>query len=271
MGISGFTIARNVIKLGYPATQAIQSFRPICDELILSYDPWSDDGTEAWAKELAQELDLRLFESKWEVTDTGQMRFDKERGCNEVAIQAAKAAEQCRYEWNLYVEADEGFHEKDHDDIRNIPRQFASTFDITGVDFKRVCFYKDLQTIRVDWSTSCTRMVRKGTHDYYVPGGSMSSAAIKGRHAKANIGLFHYVRIGDPLTIARRIRNLDTFYHDPATLVPTDQLEPYDFKPREFDNYSTVPEQRPKDVEGQFRKYTGPHPGPFVELYKNGV
>jgi len=77
MPISGFTVGRNVVKLGYPATESIESVRPICDEYVLSYDPWTDDGTDEWARDIAQRLDLRLFESKWEMMESGQMWYDK--------------------------------------------------------------------------------------------------------------------------------------------------------------------------------------------------
>jgi len=263
--ISGFTIARNVVKLGYPATQAIQSYRPAVDELILAYDPWTDDGTDEWAKKIAEDLDLRLFESKWEVTETGQMRFHPS-GANEVAIQTAKAAEQCRYDWILSVEADEGFHEKDHEVLRKLTTLGSDT---TGINFTRACFYGNLHTIRVDWSVPCTRLVRKGTHNHMVPGGSMSSAPLVGTHQNANIWMYHYVRVGDPMTISRRIRNLDTFYHAPATLIPEDELQPYDFKPREFDNTSLVEAKQPKEVEGDIRGYQGTHPRPFAEFYQD--
>jgi hypothetical protein len=75
--------------------------------------------------------------------------------------------------------------------------------------------------------------------------------------------------MGDPMTIARRVRNLDTFYHDPSTLIPEDELRPYDFKPREFDNTSLVESERPKEVEGEFRNYLGTHPEPFAKEYQD--
>jgi hypothetical protein len=251
--------------LGYPASASISSARALCDEYILSYDPRSDDFTADWAKEIAEELDLVLFESEWEVMDSGQMWYDKQKDINEIARQTAKAAAQCKHEWNLYVQLDEGFHEDDHSAIRQCER---FTSDVTGIDFLRMCFYGNLHTIRADWSVPCTRMVRKGTHEYLVPGGGMSAAPRVGRHVRAPVWMWHYVRMGDPLTIARRIRNLDTFYHDPATLIPEDQLQPYDFKPREFDNTSLVGSEKPKEVEGDFRTYYGTHPLPFAELYQ---
>ncbi len=265
--ISGFTVARNVVRLGYPASESIRSVRPLCDEYILSYDPRSDDFTADWAKEIAEELDLTLFESEWEVMDSGQMWYDKDRDINEIARQTAKAAAQCNYEWNLYVQLDEGFHQRDHEAIRDqLLNQLDS--DVTGVDFMRVCFYGNLHTIRTDWSVPCTRAVRKGTHNYLVPGGGMSSAPKVGRHVESPVWMWHYVRMGDPMTIARRVRNLDTFYHDPATLIPENQLQPYDFKTREFDNTSTIESERPQEVKEVLETYHGAHPPPFAMRYQ---
>lgn len=275
--ISGFTVARNVIRLGYPASQSIRSARPICDEYILSYDPWSDDGTEEWARQIGQELDLKLVENKWEVMENGQMWYDKKRDINEIARQTAFAASQCSHEWNLYVQLDEGFHEDHHADIRDAILNLPPSH--TGLDFYRLAFYKNLHTIRADWTTFCTRAVRKGTHNYLVPGGGMSAQALVGEHAQLLSSkktgerdkvfwLYHYVRMGEPETIARRVRNLDTFYHDPSTLIPEDQLQPYDFKPREFDNTSLVEAERPRQVAEDLRVYQGTHPFPFAEFYQ---
>jgi len=263
--ISGFTVGRNVVKLGYPAIQSIESVRPICDEYVLSYDPWTEDGTDEWARSIAQRLDLRLFESKWEMMESGQMWYDKERDINEIARQTAKAAAQCKQKWHLYVQLDEGFHEDDHAAV--IQAATEAPNDVTGIDFLRMCFYGNLHTIRADWSVYCTRMVRKDTHEYLLPGGGMSSAPKVGRHVQAPMWMWHYVRMGDPMTIARRVRNLDTFYHDPSTLIPEDELPPYDFKPREFDNTSTVESRKPKEVEGDMKLYHGTHPLPFAEKY----
>jgi hypothetical protein len=263
--ISGFTVARNVVKLGYPASESISSARALCDEYILSYDPRSDDFTADWAKEIAEELDLTLFESEWEVMENGQMWYDGLRDINEIARQTAKAAAQCNHEWNLYVQLDEGFHEDDHEAVR---LSASAPPDVTGIDFLRMCFYGNLHTIRMDWSVPCTRMVRKGTHEYLVPGGGMSAAPKVGRHIQAPVWMWHYVRMGDPMAIARRVRNLDTFYHDPKTLIPEAQLQPYDFEPREFDNTSLVESEKPKKVVGNLKTYRGTHPPPFAELYQ---
>ena len=97
----------------------------------------------------------------------------------------------------------------------------------------------------------------------------MSSAPKVGRHVQSPVWMWHYVRMGDPMTIARRVRNLDTFYHDPATLIPEDQLQPYDFKPREFDNTSLVDSEKPREVARDFRTYKGKHPLPFVDRYSD--
>ena len=43
MKISGFTIARNVVKYDYPIVEAITSILPLCDEVIVAVGKSEDD------------------------------------------------------------------------------------------------------------------------------------------------------------------------------------------------------------------------------------
>ena len=42
--ISGCVAARNSVKFGYPLRACLASLRPICDEVVLAYDPDTADG-----------------------------------------------------------------------------------------------------------------------------------------------------------------------------------------------------------------------------------
>jgi hypothetical protein len=43
MFVSGFTIARNVVKADYPIKEAVFSILPLCDEMIIAVGKSDDD------------------------------------------------------------------------------------------------------------------------------------------------------------------------------------------------------------------------------------
>jgi hypothetical protein len=172
-------------------------------------------------------------------------------------------------EWRLCVQQDEAFHEDDHYKIRDMVRGFPE--HINGVDFIRPYFFGNLRTIRRDWSVQITRLTRKGTHTYDGFDGQNCIPLITPYHAVAhNIWMFHYSRIGDPELIAKRIRNVDTFFHKEEDLIPEEELPPYDFVLREFDSYvrqgGPAPVETPEALIGT---YEGTHPQAFAELYRD--
>lgn len=257
--ISGYTIARNVVKFRYPIRECLTTLRPICDEVILAYDPYTDDGTDEVVKQLVQSLDLTLYESRWDMSN-----FDKGL---ELGIQTDIAMSRCRNQWRLYLQLDEAFHEDAVDFIKDLPRQ-AHAVGACGVDFQRVYFYQNLHTIRRDWCAQITRLTYGPTHTYGT-GDGMSCIPTRSdyqNHLNTPLWMYHYSRIGDPSCISQRVRNLDTFYHEDSSLISKEKIPDYDFVCREFDNYAK--ENGPKEVEPQLFSYDGSHPAPFVELYK---
>ena len=94
--ISGYTIARNVVKFSYPIFESLSTLRPICDEVILAYDPYTDDGTYELVGKLAEDLDLILIESRWNMDNI-------DKGL-ELGVQTDVAMSQCRNPWRLYLQ-----------------------------------------------------------------------------------------------------------------------------------------------------------------------
>jgi hypothetical protein len=257
--ISGCVAARNSVRFGYPLRQCVQALRPLCDEVVLSYDPTTDDGTHELALELRDELDIVLFESPW---DMSNMQKGLEIGHqSQVAVDACSSATV----WRLCVQQDEAFHEDDHDKIRELVRTAPN--DLTGIDFVRPYFYGNLHTIRRDWTVQITRLTRKGTHTYDgFDGQNCLPLNPSTQHFMSGIWMFHYSRIGDPAVIARRVRNVDTFFHAEDNLPKESDLQPYDFTTREYDSYAFT--ENPKETNSELLTYMGTHPLPFAGLYQ---
>ena len=331
--ISGCVAARNSVKFGYPLRQCIEALRPICDEVVLAYDPTTEDGTYELAQQLRDELDIVLFESPWDMLN---MKKGLEIGHqSQVAVDACSPAT----EWRLCVQQDEAFHENDHEKIwsaitfaeevdavrnwskqidnENWRRHFQENFqEITGFDFVRPYFYGNLHTIRCDWSVQITRLTRKGRYTYdgfdgqnsiyvgigeprnylidLIPSNSieihrqMDKAALtaennptfKAQNLRPQFPeyvtqawsdgnpawLYHYSRIGDPDLIAKRVRNVDSFFHAEENLPKESELPPYDFTTREYDSYAFT--ENPKETNSELEHYPGTHPRPFAKLYQ---
>ncbi|MCK4882029.1 MAG: glycosyltransferase family 2 protein, partial [Candidatus Omnitrophica bacterium] len=64
MKVSGFTIARNVIKFNYPILESIQSILPICDEFIVNVGD-SDDGTLDLIQSIGSDK-IRIIQNIWD-------------------------------------------------------------------------------------------------------------------------------------------------------------------------------------------------------------
>ncbi len=256
--ISGCVAARNSVKFGYPLRQCIEALRPICDEVVLAYDPTTEDGTYELAQQLRDELDIVLFESPWDMLN---MKKGLEIGHqSQVAVDACSPAT----EWRLCVQQDEAFHEDDAPALKKLVR--PAPYDGTGIDLVRPYFFGNLHTIRKDWSVKITRLTRKGTHTYDGFDGQNCNPIGPVRHAESGLWLYHYSRIGDPQVIAERVRNVDTFFHAEENLPQESELPPYDFTTREYDSYAFT--EDPKETNSELLKYLGTHPLPFAELYQ---
>ncbi len=257
--ISGCVAARNSVKFGYPLRECLESLVPICDEVVLAYDPTTDDGTPELAIRLRDELGIVLFESPW---DMNNMKKGLEIGHqSQVAMDACSPST----EWRLCVQQDEAFHEEDHSKIQELVRNDLP--GVTGFDFVRPYFFGNLHTIRRDWSVKITRLTKKGTHTYDdFDGQNCRPLNPLMHHADSGIWLYHYSRIGDPQLIAKRVRNVDSFFHAEDNLPEESELAPYDFSTREYDSYAFT--ENPKETHSELLTYQGTHPLPFAELYK---
>lgn len=133
MFISGFTIARNVIKADYPIKEAIYSILPLCDELIVAVGK-SDDNTLEYIQGF-NEPKIKIIETVWDDT----MR----EGGKVLAIETNKAFEQVnpKADWCIYIQADEVLHQDDYENLKAQLFKFKDDPNIDGLLFDYVHFY----------------------------------------------------------------------------------------------------------------------------------
>jgi len=133
MKISGFTIARNVIKYDYPIVEAITSILTICDEVIVAVGKSEDDTLE-----LIKSINspkIKIIETVWDET----LRKGGKVLANET--DKAFAAVSKDSDWAFYIQGDEVIHEKYLPAIKQAMEKFKDDKNVEGLLFNYSHFY----------------------------------------------------------------------------------------------------------------------------------
>jgi len=153
MKVSGFSVARNAIKFGYPAVEAITSILPICDEFIVNIGDSEDDTLK-----LIESIDspkIKIIQNIWDpkMRKSGKI----------LAYQTNLALKECSGDWAFYIQADECVHEKYLPLIKQNMEKYLNDPEIDGFSFKYVHFYGSYSKIVApewDWYKESFRIIR---------------------------------------------------------------------------------------------------------------
>jgi len=220
-------VLRNVVKLDYPFELAIKSLQALCDEVVVLVDPTSEDETIARIRKLSPD---RIVESAWDMSN-----HNGHTNC-EISVQTKKACAAATGDWIFSLQADEVLHEAEREATIGAVRR-ADGAGITGLELERLYFYGSLSQYRADWTIWLLRLFKRGHWQPDVDG-AMRFDPCGPNKFRGSIApkIYHYSRVGDPQTIANRVRNLDTFFHAPSRVAPA--AKPYDFTTlRKLDTY----------------------------------
>ncbi len=150
--LSGFTVIRNAVLMGYPVVEAIRSILPIVDEYIVAVGA-GDDTT----RDLVATIDspkLRIVDTVWDRSRTqgGQMLADKTN----------EALAMCRGTWCFYLQADEVVHERDLPIIRATCERLAADARVEALLFAYMHFYGSFDVVATghNWYRNEVRIVR---------------------------------------------------------------------------------------------------------------
>lgn len=264
--ITGVMPLRNATKLGYPIDLSIPSLFPICDEIIIGVDIGSEDDTFDRAVELCREapIDATVVTTNWDLDNHGG-----HVGESEIAKQTQLLCDQAKGDWILSLQADEVMHELDAVSIRGAVEMAELSRTVTGLWMQRYYFYQGLHLMRDNWTFPLMRLFKREcwTTDGFSGAMQFNPVGAQGALPFDGVGIYHYSRIGDPETIARRIRNLDTFYHHPDKLAAEAEVEPYDFGLRKLDTFE---KGRDEGLDTKARLVPFPlhaHPAGVLEHY----
>lgn len=214
MRISGVTIARNVVALGYPIAESLRSLLPLVDQLVVNVGD-SDDGT--WeAVQALKDPKIVAFRSTWDLTKRDGLTLSEETN---------KALARCDGEWAVYLQADEVLHEAELPVLRAAMERYR-TGRIEALSLRYYHFYGSYQTYKDDprqWYHRATRIVRTGMG---IESAGDACAFMcrrdgiwrKPRRRDLDVHVFHYGRARPPAQMLVKQRNLERFYHDESWL-----------------------------------------------------
>ena len=150
MLVSGFTIARNVIKYHYPIVESIQSILPLCDEFIINVGD-SEDKTLELMQSIKSDK-IRIVQNKW----------DMSMGKEVLSYQTNLALKECKGMWGFYLQSDELIHQNDLDKLRNLMKNNADKENIDAIRFRWLHFYGSYFRYRIDygWYQKQDRIIR---------------------------------------------------------------------------------------------------------------
>lgn len=242
MQVSGFTVIRNGILMGYPVLESIKSVLPLVDEFVVGVGQ-SDDQT----KELILSLNdpkIRVFDSFWDTSRT--------KGGLMLSEKTNEALDRCRHDWCFYIQADEVIHEDDIPAIRAAMQAHENNPQIQGLLFKYIHFYGSYETIATSrrWYRNEVRIVRRSSgirsfndaQGFRVAGEKPVVAPSGGR-------IFHYGWVKPPKVMGQKSKLLNRWWHGNQ-------------RDGEFDDFSY-------DRQYGLRRYEGTHPSVMKELVQN--
>lgn len=241
MKVSGFSIARNAIKYGYPLAEVLRSLAPLVDEIVVAVGRSEDDTLD-----LVRSLGLpglRIIETVWDES--------LREGGRILAQQTNVALAACRHPWALYLQADEVLHEEDQPAIRQALARWGGSSPVDALSFRFLHFEATYAYInRLRYRRQCRLVRNDGTIESTGDAagfGRKDGAKLRVRRSGARI--FHYGWVRDPRAMQEKVLAFQKLYHDDAVVQR---------------RWGEVPAEELSDVDIAFR-YRGSHPAAMKE------
>lgn len=154
MRISGFSFARNAVKLDYPLAEALRSILPVVDELVVAVAPGDPDDDTRGLLESLGDPRIRIVDAEWDDARRQEVYAD----LTNVALA------ECTGDWCLYIQADEAVHEDDHATIRARCQELLDDERVEGLLFEYLHFFGDYRHLQTGhgWYQKEIRIIRNG-------------------------------------------------------------------------------------------------------------
>lgn len=244
MKVSGFTIARNAVKLGYPLEESIRSLLPLVDEMVVAVGD-SEDAT--W--DLVQGIGdpkINAFRTVWDMS--------KREGGVVLSQQTNIALARCTGDWAVYLQGDEVLHEQELGTIRaNLEKHLRLPTE--GLSFLYLHFYGSYSLVQDNWCRWYRREVRAvKTGKNIVSVGDAAGFKVQDgdrlrRLIRADAGahVYHYGWVRPPAVMVEKRQHVQAFYYGDKDPVGIPDVE-------------RVRADLPYGHLGHFVAFTGSHP-----------
>lgn len=133
MIVSGLTVLRNAVKLGYPFVESIKSVMPMCDEFIVVIGK-GDDDTPGIVEEIG-DTRIRIVETEWSEKISPRRYV--------ISQQTNIGLHLCRGDWAVYLQANEMVHESDHERLRGLMTEHRDDDAVEALLMERLTFWGD--------------------------------------------------------------------------------------------------------------------------------
>lgn len=225
MKVSGFTIIRDGVRLGYPFVESIRSILPLVDEFVIAVGNCTDE-TEARLREIDSSK-LVLFDSPWDPA--------LQEGGKILAVETNKALARCTGDWCFYLQGDEVIHENDVDRIDFAMRRHLNHTSVEGLSFRYHHFWGTFDLRNPLTYRKQVRIVRNGLGIESV--GDACGFGREGRKLRTRptgAWVYHYGWVRPPRVMNQKQSEFDRYYlghkgeglEQAATVVEEDY--PYD-------------------------------------------
>jgi hypothetical protein len=198
--LSGFTIARNAVRLDYPIVPAVRSILDLCDEVVVNVGK-SDDGTRDLVAAIGDPR-VRILDTVW----------DFSHGSEALSVETNRAMAACRGSWGVYIQADEVLHESGTPVLRDAVRAAEDDPRVEGLLVDYVHFYGGFDTVATDrhWYRREVRVVRLGrdVRSYWDAQGFRVGAGAGARRPRARVTgarMFHYGWARSPSSMRQKL------------------------------------------------------------------
>lgn len=247
MKVTGFTIARNVIKYDYPIVEAITSVLPLCDEFVVAVGK-SEDNTLEVIRAINPNK-IRIIETVWDDSlRTGGRTF---------AIETDKALAAISEDttWCFYIQADEVLHEKYYDTLKKEMLRYEHDLSVDGLLFGYKHFYGSYDYYGESWRWY-RREIRIVRNDKNIFSYKDAQGFRKKPNEKLNVKLidaviYHYGWVKDPRTMQEKRKAWNKFYFDDEHLEKHVEADEFDYS--EVDSLQLFKEAHPRVMQERIR------------------
>jgi hypothetical protein len=209
MKVSGFTIARNIIKYDYPIVEAISSILPICDEVIIAVGK-SEDGTLELIRSINSPK-IKIIETIWDesLREGGRVLADE--------TNKAFAATNPNSDWCFYIQGDEVIHEKYLPVIKASMLEYKDNKNVEGLLFNYTHFYGSYDFVGDSrmWYRKEIRVIRndKNIRSYRdAQGFRKNDNKLKVKQIDAAV--YHYGWVKNPAAQQAKQQSFNKLWHD---------------------------------------------------------